>query len=93
MGRALVFKIGGKIFAILALEPAKIWLSFKCDPEQFAELVERPGIIQAPYFARNQWVALETEDALHRARTQAPRARVVRFGAGEAPQEDARGRC
>src|SRR5271170_3465410 len=71
---ALVFKIGGKIFAILALEPAKTWLSFKCDPEQFADLVERPGIIQAPYFARNQWVALETEDAL----TPAELKRLVR---------------
>ena len=63
-GEHLVFKIGGKVFAILALEPAKVWLSLKCQPEEFVELVERPGIIQAPYFARNQWVALETEDAL-----------------------------
>lgn len=63
-GANLVFKIGGKVFAVLALEPAKVWLSVKCPPEEFAELVERTGIIQAPYFARNQWVALETEDAL-----------------------------
>ena len=63
-GNNLVFKIGSKIFAILALEPAKVWLSFKCSPEDFAELVERPGIIPAPYLARNQWIALETEDAL-----------------------------
>ena len=63
-GEHLVFKVGGKVFAVLALEPAKVWLSLKCQPEAFAELVERPGIIQAPYFARNQWVALEAEDAL-----------------------------
>jgi predicted DNA-binding protein (MmcQ/YjbR family) len=63
-GADLVFKIGGKMFAVLALEPAKVWLSFKCSPEQFAELVERPGIIPAPYLARHQWIALETEDAL-----------------------------
>ena len=63
----LVFKIGGKVFAVLALEPAKTWLAFKCEPEEFAELTERAGIIQAPYFARNQWVALETEDALSTA--------------------------
>jgi predicted DNA-binding protein (MmcQ/YjbR family) len=60
----LVFKIAGKVFAVMALEPAKVWLSFKCEPEEFVELVERTGVIQAPYFARNQWVALETEDAL-----------------------------
>jgi predicted DNA-binding protein (MmcQ/YjbR family) len=66
-GEHLVFKIGGKVFAVLALEPAKVWLSLKCQPEEFAELVERIGVIQAPYFARNQWVALETEDALSAA--------------------------
>jgi len=63
-GEHLVFKIGGKVFAVLALEPAKVWLTFKCTSEEFAELAEREGVIQAPYFARNQWVALETEDAL-----------------------------
>jgi len=61
---SLVFKVGGKIFAILALEPARVWLSFKCSPERFAELVECEGVIPAPYLARNSWVALETEDAL-----------------------------
>jgi predicted DNA-binding protein (MmcQ/YjbR family) len=66
-GDKLVFKIGGKIFAILALEPAKVWLSCKCAPEVFAELIERPGIVPAPYLARNHWVALETEDALSAA--------------------------
>ena len=60
----LVFKVGGKMFAVVALEPAKVWLSFKCGAEDFADLTERPGIIPAPYLARAQWVGLETEDAL-----------------------------
>ena len=30
----------------------------------FAELVERPGVIPAPYLARASWVALEDSDAL-----------------------------
>jgi predicted DNA-binding protein (MmcQ/YjbR family) len=42
-----------------------VWLSFKCDPEDFAAMVERPGIIPAPYLARAYWVALESEDALN----------------------------
>jgi predicted DNA-binding protein (MmcQ/YjbR family) len=63
-GDNLVFKVAGKIFAIASLEPADVWLSFKCDPEDFAALAERPGIIPAPYLARAHWVALETEDAL-----------------------------
>jgi len=66
-GDHLLFKIGGKMFAITVLEPAKIWLSFKCTPEEFAELVERQGIIPAPYSARYSWVALEAEDALSAA--------------------------
>jgi predicted DNA-binding protein (MmcQ/YjbR family) len=74
-GANLVFKIGGKMFAVVRLEPAKVWLSFKCSPEEFAELVERPGIIPAPYSARYGWVALETEDAL----TVAEIKRLVRM--------------
>ncbi len=63
-GENLVFKIRGKIYAIAALEPSDVWLSFKCSPEDFADLTERPGIVPAPYLARSQWVALESEDAL-----------------------------
>src|SRR5215468_9542431 len=63
-GNDLVFKIAGKMFAVAALEPSKVWLSFKCSPDDFAELCERPGIIPAPYMARMQWVGLETADAL-----------------------------
>jgi predicted DNA-binding protein (MmcQ/YjbR family) len=66
-GADLVFKIGGKMFAAAPLEPARVCLSFKCTPEQFAELTERPGVIPAPYSARALWVALESEDALPRA--------------------------
>jgi predicted DNA-binding protein (MmcQ/YjbR family) len=63
-GDDLVFKIGGKMFAALVLKPARIWLSFKCTPEEFAELTERAGVIPAPYAARYHWIALETRDAL-----------------------------
>jgi predicted DNA-binding protein (MmcQ/YjbR family) len=62
----LAFCIGGKIFAIQVLEPDTTALSFKCTPEAFAELTERPFIIQAPYCARGQWVALERPSALPR---------------------------
>jgi predicted DNA-binding protein (MmcQ/YjbR family) len=63
-GADLTFRIAGKIFAVTVLEPAPVWLSFKCSPESFAELTERPGVIPAPYLARAKWVALETKDAL-----------------------------
>jgi predicted DNA-binding protein (MmcQ/YjbR family) len=65
-GYDLLFKVGGKMFAITPLEPAPVCLSFKASPENFAELTERPNIIPAPYLARAQWVALQTRDALGR---------------------------
>jgi predicted DNA-binding protein (MmcQ/YjbR family) len=63
-GDNLVFKVAGKIFAIAALEPGEVWLMFKTSPEDFAELVERPGIIPAPYLARASWVALQDEASM-----------------------------
>lgn len=63
-GSHLVLKVGGKMFAIVSLEPAAVWISFKSTPEEFAELTERPNIIPAPYLARNYWVGLESRDAL-----------------------------
>ena len=69
-GNNLVFKVAGKIFAIAALEPGDRWLSFKCSPEDYAELVERPEIVPAPYLARASWVALETQNALSAAETE-----------------------
>lgn len=64
-GDDLTFRVAGKIFAVTVLVPAPVWLSFKCSPENFAELTERAGIIPAPYMARAQWVALQEKDALN----------------------------
>jgi predicted DNA-binding protein (MmcQ/YjbR family) len=65
-GNDLLFKVGGKMYAVVPLEPARVWLSLKADPEEFAELVENPGVIPAPYMARAKWIALENERALSR---------------------------
>ena len=65
-GNDLLFKVGGKMFAIAPLEPAPVCLSFKCSDESFAELTERPKIIPAPYLARAKWVGLESPDAMTR---------------------------
>lgn len=66
-GDDLLFKVGGKMFAVTPLVPAKIWISLKANPEDFADLTERPGIIPAPYLARAKWISLETADALPNA--------------------------
>ena len=62
---SILFRIARKIYVLLS--PEGNGLSFKCTPEQFAELIEIEGIIPAPYLARNHWVSLTRLDALPRA--------------------------
>ena len=59
--RDLVFKIGGKMFCVLNLEPERdeVLMSFKATEEEFITLQETEGIVPAPYMAKNKWVALE----------------------------------
>src|SRR5688572_3540536 len=57
-GNDLCFCVGGKMFVVVDLEPPHS-IAFKCTPEEFGELIERPGIRPAPYMARNMWVQEE----------------------------------
>jgi predicted DNA-binding protein (MmcQ/YjbR family) len=57
-GHDLCFCVREKMFTVVNLEPPH-QIAFKCTPESFAELVERPGIVPAPYMARNMWVMEE----------------------------------
>lgn len=64
-GNDLLFCIGGKMFAVAALDAASpVKLSFKCTEEKFVELVEQEEIIPAPYLARHHWVGLQSDDTL-----------------------------
>ena len=62
----LVFMIGTKMFAAVALLPSENGrLSFKCTPESYAELVEREGITPTRYnMWKYHWVSLERLDTL-----------------------------
>lgn len=51
---SLVAKVGGKVFCLLG--DADSPLVFKVTELAFDGLVDLPGITQAPYFARRQWV-------------------------------------
>jgi len=61
-GDALCFKVRTKMFAVLGLDQVR--LTFKCTPEIFAELIERPHIHPSPYVGRYHWVMLDRLDAL-----------------------------
>jgi predicted DNA-binding protein (MmcQ/YjbR family) len=54
-GADLCFLVGEKMFCVTSIEPPHS-VSFKVTDEEFEEMVARPGIIPAPYMARNKWV-------------------------------------
>jgi predicted DNA-binding protein (MmcQ/YjbR family) len=62
-GNDLLFRISGKIFAVMSLEPLHSF-AFKCAPEKFDELIEIEGVAPAPYMARNKWVMMKRLDAI-----------------------------
>ena len=58
-------EIGGKMFAMTDLDgtgTGVVW--FHCGAERFHELIERDGIIPAPYLARAFWVTIERWNVL-----------------------------
>ncbi|MEO0424094.1 MAG: MmcQ/YjbR family DNA-binding protein [Pseudomonadota bacterium] len=57
-GDAVVFKVGGKMFAVTRLAEDSRY-SFKVDPDRFLELTGVPGIAPAPYLARAKWVQVD----------------------------------
>jgi predicted DNA-binding protein (MmcQ/YjbR family) len=67
---SLVFKIGGKMFAIASLNPARDAVSLKADPEEFDQLIEHPAIVPAPYLARAKWIQVQRVGELPRAELQ-----------------------
>jgi predicted DNA-binding protein (MmcQ/YjbR family) len=54
---ALVAKVGGKVFCLRGDDAGVI--VFKVSELAFDGLVELPGIAQAAYFAKRQWVRVE----------------------------------
>jgi len=66
----LLFRVGGKMFAVASLDVTPTRVSFKCTPEKFAELIEQEDITPAAYMARIHWVTLHRLDALDEHETE-----------------------
>lgn len=59
-GDSRVFKVGGKMFAMIPMErkrPSGVW--FKAGETSMRILVEIDGIHPCPYLARAKWVAMD----------------------------------
>ena len=64
-GESRVYKVGGKIFALLSPTGEKPHtLSFQASDESFHILTHLRNIVPAPYLAKSHWVHLERLDAL-----------------------------
>lgn len=78
-GGARVFKIGEKMFAMLAgmsRGAPEVW--FKASDFSYILMIEQPGIRPAPYLARAKWVAVAL-DALPQADLEAYLAEAHRL--------------
>jgi predicted DNA-binding protein (MmcQ/YjbR family) len=78
-GEHLCFLVHEKIFVITSLDEGSF--SFKCDREEFNELIARDGIHQAAHLAKGQWVQVDGLDVLPpselKARISASRTLVI----------------
>lgn len=60
-GDSNVFKVGGKMFALITMEgkrPGGLW--FKAGETSYRLLIQEDGISPCPYLARAHWVALDS---------------------------------
>lgn len=62
-GNDLCFLVGKKMFCVTGLG-GEGGVSFKVSDEEFEELIQKDGIIPAPYMARNKWVNVSSAKSL-----------------------------
>ena len=68
----VVFKVGGKMFCLIAPPDHSVGrICFKCPPEHYEALSRSRGFRPAPYLARAKWVALDDPRILTPAETRA----------------------
>ena len=62
---SLVFKVGGRMFALVSLDEVPAHVALKCDPERAVELRERyAGVTTAPYMDKRLWNSVRLDGAI-----------------------------
>ena len=93
-GEHLLFKVGGKMFCIIALDGHSC--TFRCDPEQYAELVEMADIEPASHnMWKYHWVTTQTLTTLPEAQFKeliSESYRIVRASLPKRVQAELEGR-
>ena len=86
-GGERVFKVGGKMFAVISAARDADAMSFKASDESFRLLTELPGLMPAPYLARAQWVKIEPLTSLPEGDLAAYLRRAYEIVAGRLPKK------
>jgi len=61
----LVYKVGGKMFALLTIEEVPVRMNLKCDPERALDLRDRhEGIIPGYHMNKKHWNTLVLDQTL-----------------------------
>ena len=84
----IVFKVGGKMFCLIAPPDHSVGrICFKCPPEHYEALSRCEGFRPAPYLARAKWVALDDPRILTPNETKAYLARAHAVIAAALPRK------
>ena len=86
-GGERVFKVGGKMFAVISAERGADAMSFKASDESFRLMIELPGLAPAPYLARAQWVRIAPLASLPDRDLAAYLSRAYEIVAGRLPKK------
>jgi predicted DNA-binding protein (MmcQ/YjbR family) len=63
---SLVFKVFGKMFALIPLDSVELQIALKCDPEKAVELRERYTCVEAAYhFNKKYWNTIYLNRDMH----------------------------
>lgn len=63
----LVFKVGGKMFALTGLDATELSINLKCDPEKAVELRERYPAVQPGYhMSKKHWNTVYIDGSVQR---------------------------
>jgi predicted DNA-binding protein (MmcQ/YjbR family) len=90
-GDDLCFKVRGKIFTTVVLSDGRFpRLCFKCNPEEFDELLEIDGISPAPYVGRYKWVLLANSNVLPARELEALLRESYALAGAKAPKKSTR---
>ena len=86
-GGERVFKVGGKMFAVIGAARNADAMSFKASDESFRLLTTLPGLVPAPYLARAQWVKIEPLSSLPGKELEAYLRRAYEIVAAALPKK------